>query len=66
MNSAPVHRSVLAILSDDDGLVTLEWVAIAAAVIVLGIGVVSIIKPSANTAASIVGSHLLSSVNSNS
>jgi hypothetical protein len=49
----------------DDGLVTLEWVAIAAAVIVLGIGVVVILKPSVNTAASSVGSNLLSAVNSN-
>jgi hypothetical protein len=56
----------VSVISDDDGLVTLEWVALAAAVIILGIGVVSIIKPSVNTAASIVGSNLLSSVNSNS
>jgi len=54
------------LLREDEGLVTLEWVALAAAVIVLGIGVVSIIKPSVNTAASVVGSNLLSSVNSNS
>jgi hypothetical protein len=59
-------HSVVSVISDDDGLVTLEWVALAAAVIILGIGVVSIIKPSVNTAASIVGSNLLSSVNSNS
>lgn len=54
------------LLQEEEGLVTLEWVALAAAVIVLGIGVVSIIKPNVNTAASIVGSNLLSSVNSNS
>ena len=54
------------IFQEDEGLVTLEWVALAAAVIVLGIGVVSIIKPGVNSAASIVGSKLLSSVNSNS
>ena len=54
------------LLQEEEGLVTLEWVALAAAVIVLGIGVVSIIKPSVNTAASIVGSNLLNSVNSNS
>lgn len=60
------RRSMKTILSDDEGLVTLEWVALAAAVIVLGFGVVSIIKPSVNSAASIVGSNLLSSVNSNS
>lgn len=64
-----LHRdfhSIVSAVSDDDGLVTLEWVALAAAVIILGIGVVSIIKPSVNAAASTVGSNLLSSVNSNS
>ena len=53
-------------LQGDEGLVTLEWVAIAAAVIILGIGVVSIIKPSVTTAASTVGSNLVTAVNSNS
>jgi Flp pilus assembly pilin Flp len=53
-------------LRDEDGLATLEWVAIAAAVIILGIGVVIILRPNINTAASSVGSHLLSQVNSNS
>lgn len=60
------YHSVVSVISDNDGLVTLEWVALAAAVIILGFGVVSIIKPSVNSAASIVGSNLLSSVNSNS
>ena len=53
-------------LRDEGGLATLEWVAIAAAVIILGIGVIIILQPSINTAASSVGSHLLSQVNSNS
>jgi uncharacterized membrane protein HdeD (DUF308 family) len=53
-------------LRAEEGLVTLEWVAIAAAVILLGVGVVIIIKPSVNTAASTVGSNILSAVNSNS
>ena len=53
-------------VQEDEGLVTLEWVAVAAAVILLGVGVVSIIKPSVTTAASTVGSNLVSSVNSNS
>ena len=53
-------------LRDEDGLATLEWVAIAAAVIILGIGVIIILQPNINTAASSVGSHLLSQVNSNS
>ena len=53
-------------LRDDTGLVTLEWVALAAAVIVLGIGVIIVIQPNVNSAASTVGSNLLSAVNSNS
>ena len=52
--------------AEDQGLVTLEWVALAAAVIVLSLGVVSLIQPRLNTAASIVGSNLVSSVSSNS
>jgi hypothetical protein len=57
-------RASARLLHEDDGLVTLEWVALATAVI--GIGVITIIKPSVNSAASTVGSNLLSSVNSNS
>ena len=60
------HRTSAQLLHEDEGLVTLEWVALAAAVIILGVGVVTIIKPSVNSAASTVGSNLLSSVNSNS
>jgi hypothetical protein len=41
-------------------------VAIAAAVILLGIGVIIILQPNVNTAASSVGSKLISAVNSNS
>jgi len=60
------HLAKARFLHADEGLVTLEWVAVAAAVIILGIGVISIIKPSVTTAASTVGSNLVSSVNSNS
>ena len=51
---------------DDEGLVTLEWVALAAAVIVLAIGVVVVIQTNVNTAASTIGSKIVSTVNSNS
>lgn len=51
---------------DDSGLVTLEWVALAAAVIVLAIGVIIVIQTSLNTAASAIGSDIVSTVNSNS
>ena len=53
-------------LRDDAGLVTLEWVALAAAVIVLAIGVIIVIQSQLNSAASTVGSALVSTVNSNS
>jgi len=51
---------------DDAGLVTLEWVALAAAVIVLAIGVIVVIQTNVNTAASSIGSTIINTVNSNS
>jgi Flp pilus assembly pilin Flp len=51
---------------DEEGLVTLEWVALAAAVIVLAIGVIVVIQGQVNTAASTIGSKIVSTVNSNS
>ena len=53
-------------LHDNEGLVTLEWVALAAAVIVLAVGVIIVIQSQLNTAASTVGSAIVSEVNSNS
>jgi len=53
-------------LLSNDGLVTLEWVVIAAAVIIIGVAVIIILKPSVDVAASSVGSNILSSVNSGS
>jgi len=50
----------------EEGLATLEWVAIASAVILLGVGVIIILQPNVNTAASSVGSKVVSAVNSNS
>jgi len=55
-----------AFLHDNEGLVTLEWVALAAAVIVLAVGVIIVIQSQLNTAASTVGSAIVSEVNSNS
>jgi len=52
-------------LRDDEGLVTLEWVALAAAVIVLAIGVIVVIQGQVNTAASTIGSKIVSTVQSN-
>ena len=52
-------------LRDEKGLVTLEWVALAAAVIVLAIGVIVVIQTQVNTAASTIGSKIVSTVQSN-
>ena len=50
----------------EEGLVTLEWVALAAAVIVLAIGVIVVIQTNLNSAASTIGSKIVSTVGSNS
>lgn len=47
------------------GFVTLEWMMIAAAAILLVIGVVTILKSHVTTAANAVGTNLVSSVSSN-
>jgi len=52
-------------LRDEEGLVTLEWVALAAAVIILAIGVIVVIQTQVNTAASTIGSKIVSTVQSN-
>jgi len=61
-----VRRGLIRFLREDQGMVTLEWVALAAAVIFLSAGVVATIHASVNTASSKVGSNLLTAVNSNS
>jgi len=58
-------KGLVRFLSDEEGLVTLEWVALAAAVIVLAIGVIVVIQSNVNTAASTIGSKIVSTVNSN-
>ena len=60
-----LHR-LNALVREDEGLVTLEWVALAAAVIVLAIGVIIVIQTNLNTAASTIGSTIVSEVGSNS
>jgi hypothetical protein len=57
---------VMRFLADDEGLVTLEWVALASGVIILAVGAASVVRTSANTAASTIGSKIVSTVNSNS
>ena len=61
-----VRNQLVRFLQDEEGLVTLEWVALAAAVIVLAIGVIVVIQSNLNTAASTIGSKIVSTVNSNS
>jgi Flp pilus assembly pilin Flp len=57
---------VMRFLADEEGLVTLEWVALASGVIILAVGAASVVRTSANTAASTIGSKIVSTVNSNS
>jgi len=66
LNFKNVAASFARFLCDEEGLVTLEWVALAAAVIVLAIGVIVVIQTNLNTAASTIGSKIVSTVNSNS
>jgi len=66
LNLKSVAASFARFLRDEEGLVTLEWVALAAAVIVLAIGVIVVIQTNLNTAASTIGSKIVSTVNSNS
>jgi Flp pilus assembly pilin Flp len=61
-----MFNSALRFWADEEGLVTLEWVALAAGVIILAIGVISVVRTSVNTAASTIGSKIVSTVNSNS
>ena len=66
MKSGRSMGSVMQFLRDDEGLVTLEWVALAAAVIILAVGTIVVIQTQLNTAASTVGSQIVSTVQSNS
>jgi Flp pilus assembly pilin Flp len=66
MKSGRQIDQLVRFLCNDEGLVTLEWVALAAAVIVLAIGTVIVIQGQLNTAASTVGSAIVSTVQSNS
>ena len=59
-----VLKSLARFLRAEEGLVTLEWVALAAAVIVLAIGVIVVIQSQLNTAASHIGSKIISTVDS--
>jgi len=61
-----MFNSALRFWADEEGLVTLEWVALAAGVIILAIGVISVVRTSVNTAASTIGSKIVSTVQSNS
>ena len=60
-----MYNHLVRFLRDDEGLVTLEWVALAAAVIILAIGVIVVIQTQVNTAASTIGSKIVSTVQSN-
>jgi Flp pilus assembly pilin Flp len=61
-----MFSGVMRFLADEEGLVTIEWVALASGVIILAVGAASVVRTSANSAASTIGSKVVSSVNSNS
>lgn len=66
MQKIRTFRTLHSFWKNDAGLATLEWIALASTVIVLGLGVIILLQPKTTTAASTVGSNLVSSVNSNS
>ena len=47
------------------GFVTLEWMMIAAAAILMAIGAITVLKGHATTAANAVGTNLVSSISTN-
>jgi len=61
-----MFSSIMRFLADEEGLVTLEWVALASGVIILAVGTASVVRTSANSAASTIGLKVVSTVNSNS
>jgi hypothetical protein len=64
MGAIPELRRCMQFMSDEDGLVALDWVAVIAAVIILGVGVASFFDPALNNATRAVGLHMLSPVGS--
>lgn len=50
--------------NDNEGLVTLEWVGLAAAAILLAVGMISVLQGQVNTAASTLGTKVASTQNS--
>jgi Flp pilus assembly pilin Flp len=67
MDTSAPTRGIITFIrfwNDEEGLVTLEWVGLAAAVIVLAVGVLSVIHGQVNTAAGSFGSKVASAQNS--
>ena len=65
MKLGSLVRQLIHFVREEKGLVTLEWVALAAAVIILAVGTVIVIQGQLNTAASTVGSEIVTTVQSN-
>jgi len=57
---------IASFLADEEGLATLEWVALASGVIILAVGTATVVRTSANSAASTIGSKVVSTASSNS
>ena len=54
----------MSFLKDEEGAITIEWVALAAGVVILAIGVVIAIQGSLQTSATAIGAGVESRVNS--
>jgi hypothetical protein len=64
MGAIPELRRCMQFMSEEEGLVALDWVAVIAAVIILGVGVASFFDPALTQATRAVGLHMLSPVSS--
>lgn len=51
-------------LKDEDGAITIEWVALAAGVILLALGIIAVLEPALKNAASSIASDVQAEVSS--
>lgn len=64
MEAIPELRRLKQFMSDEEGLVALDWIAVIAAVIILGVGVASFFDPALTQATRTIGLHMFSPVSS--
>ena len=58
-----VFKCLKIVKEDESGAVTVDWVVLTAAVVVLGSGVVSVISPGLTSTSSYITSQIVSSTN---